>query len=386
MSDTMDTPQMGETMEAPQMGEGATDAPQIETMESTQMGETMEVPAMDAPRMGDAMNGTMKAVSQDELGGPEVLKLVSLPIPEPGVSEILIRVHAASVNPIDGANRETGAFVGKPPFVLGWDVCGRVEAVGPGVTLYKPGDVVFGLLPFPQGHGAYAEYVVGPTRAFVPKPDTLDHVHAAAIPMVGLTAWQALVDTARVGNGTRVLITGAAGGIGHLAVQIAKARGAYVTAVASATDLEFVRSLGADAVIDHNGTDFTDVVRDQDVVLDVVGGDYPSRALEVLKSGGILVSTQPPTLPPVAEAAAERGIRLAGIIVEADQVGLSALAALAAAGKLAPTIAATFPLEEAPAASAIADLAASDGRFPLEEGAAARSGKHGPGKVVLTIG
>ena len=113
------------------------------------------------------MTDTMNAVSQDELGGPEVLKLVTLPIPEPGVSEIVVRVHAAGVNPIDGAQRQTGAFVGQPPFVLGWDVSGTVEAVGPGVTLYKPGDDVFGLLPFPQGHGAYAEYAVGPTRGFV---------------------------------------------------------------------------------------------------------------------------------------------------------------------------------------------------------------------------
>ena len=155
---------------------------------------------MDTPQMGDVMNGTMKAISQDELGGPEVLKLVTVPTPEPGVSEILIRVHAAGVNPIDGANRQTGAFVGQPPFVLGWDVSGTVETVGPGVTLYEPGDDVFGLLPFPQGHGAYAEYAVGPTRAFVRKADGLDHVHAAAIPMVGLTAWQALVDTAGVGK------------------------------------------------------------------------------------------------------------------------------------------------------------------------------------------
>ena len=138
--------------------------------------------------VSQSMNGTMRAVSQDQLGGPEVLKLVTWPTPEPGVSEILIRVHAASVNPIDGAQRQTGAFVGQRPFVLGWDISGTVEAVGPGVTLYKPGDEVFGLLPFPQGHGAYAEYAVGPTRVFVPKPDRLDHVQAAAIPMVGLTA------------------------------------------------------------------------------------------------------------------------------------------------------------------------------------------------------
>jgi NADPH:quinone reductase-like Zn-dependent oxidoreductase len=356
-----------------------------ETMDRAKMDATMDAPAMGDTMSGATMNGTMKAVSQDELGGPEVLKLVELPTPEPGVSEILLRVHAAGVNPIDGANRETGALVGQPPFVLGWDICGAVEAVGPGVTLYKPGDVVFGMLHFPQGHGAYAEYAVGPTRAFVPKPDRLDHVQAAAIPMVGLTAWQALVDTARVGNGSRVLINGAAGGIGHLAVQIAKARGADVTALASAANLDFVRSLGADEAIDYNGTDFTEAVHDQDVVLDVVGGDYPARAVDVLRPGGVLVSTQPPALAPLAETAAERGIRFAGIIVEADEIGMSALADLAATGELVPTIAATFPLEEARAASAMADLAATGGRFPLEEGGAAASGQHGPGKVVLTM-
>jgi len=338
-----------------------------------------------AETMNGGMNGTMKAVSQDELGGPEVLKLVTIATPKPGLGEILVRVHAAGVNPIDGANRETGALIGKPPFILGWDVSGTVQAVGLGVTLYKPGDDVFGLLPFPQGHGAYAEYAVGPTRAFVPKPDRLDHVHAAAIPMVGLTAWQALVDTARVGDESRVLINGAAGGIGHLAVQIAKARGAYVTALASAANLDFVRSLGADEAIDYDGTDFREAVHDQDIVLDVVGGQYPAWALDVLRPGGILVSTQPSTLAPLADTAAESGIRLAGVIVEADQVGLSGLAALAASGKLIPTVAATFPLQEAAAASATTDLAATGGRFPLEEGGAVKSGKHGPGKVVLTM-
>jgi NADPH:quinone reductase-like Zn-dependent oxidoreductase len=334
---------------------------------------------------GNDMNGTMKAVSQDELGGPEVLKLVTLPTPEPGISEILIRVHAAGVNPIDGAQRQTGAFVGEPPFVLGWDISGTVEAVGPGVTLYKPGDAVFGMLPFPQGHGAYAEYAVGPTRVFVPKPERLDHIRAAAVPMVGLTAWQALVDTAGVGEGSRVLITGASGGIGHLAVQIAKARGANVTALASTANLDFLRSLGADAVIDYKTTDFTESARDQDAVLDVVGGDYPAKALEVIKPGGILVSTQPPSIAAIAEAAAERGIRVAGVIVEADEVGMSALADLAATGRLDPAIAATFPLEEASAASAMADIAATGELFPLEQGGAAASGEHGPGKVVLTM-
>src|SRR5262249_17043542 len=137
--------------------------------------------------------------------------------------------------------------------------------------------------------------------------------------------------------------------------------------------------------IDYNGVDFREAVHDQDIVLDVVGGEYPAWALDVLRPGGVLVSAQPSTLAPLAEAAAESDIRLAGIIVEADQAGMSALADLAAAGKLVPTIAATFPLEAARAASAMADLAATDGRFPLEEAGAPETGKHGPGKVVLTM-
>jgi len=309
------------------------------------------------------MNDTMQAISQDELGGPEVLASVSLPRPAPGIGEVLVRVHAASVNPVDTANRERGLF-GQPPFVLGYDVSGTVEAVGPGVTLYARGDEVFGMLPFPHGHGAHAEYVVAPTRVFVPKPESLDHVQAAAIPLVGLTAWQALVDTAGIGEGSRVLINGAAGGVGHLAVQVAKARGAYVIALASAANAAFVRSLGADEVIDYAATDFTDVVSDLDVVLEVVGGDYPAKALDVLKYGGILVSIQPASVPPVVRDAAERGIRVAGLLVEADRLAMTALADLAAAGELVPTIAATFPLDEA---------------------ATAQSAKAGPGKVVLTL-
>ena len=178
------------------------------------------------------MNDTMQAISQDELGGPEVLKLVDLPIPEPGMGEILVRVHAAGVNPVDVKARQTGVFVGEPPFVLGWDVSGTVEAVGLGVTLYKPGDEVFGMLPFPQGHGAHAEYVIAPARAFVPQA-------GPPRPRPGRRAAAGRADRlAGPGGdrpsaaGQRVLIHAAAGGVGHVAVQIAKARGAYVIALA----------------------------------------------------------------------------------------------------------------------------------------------------------
>lgn len=310
------------------------------------------------------MADTMMVIRQDELGGPEVLKAVSVPRPAPGLGEILVRVHAAGVNPADVMNRQAGVFAGDPPFTLGWDVSGTVEAVGVGVTIHRTGDAVFGMLPFPQGHGAYAQFVVGQARAFVPKPDPWDHVQAAAVPLAGLTAWQALVETAGIGEGHRVLINGASGGVGHLAVQIAKARGAYVIALASSTNADAVRSLGADEVITYDTTDFTTLVRDIDMVLETVGGDYPARALEVLKPGGILVSTLPQTLSALGGTAQKRGIRLAGLFVEADRLGLSALAEMAADEKLAPTIAATYPIQEA---------------------GTAQSTQAGPGKTVLTF-
>ncbi|WP_317891419.1 NADP-dependent oxidoreductase [Saccharopolyspora pogona] len=158
-----------------------------------------------------------------------MLREVQLERPVPGLSELLIRVRAAGLNPTDWKHRANEMFIGKPPFVLGWDVSGVVEEVGTGVTLHKPGDEVFGMLPYPHGVGSHAEYVTGPGRVFVPKPSNVDHVQAGAIPLATLTAWQALVETAQLQAGQRVLIHAAAGGVGHFAVQIAKARGAHAS-------------------------------------------------------------------------------------------------------------------------------------------------------------
>lgn len=292
------------------------------------------------------MNDTMIIISQNQLGGAEVLKPVTAPIPQPGISQILVRVHAAGVNPIDKTNRETGMFTGEPPFVLGWDVSGTVAAAGAGVTVHETGDEVFGMLPFPQGHGAYAEYVVAPARAFVPKPANLTHVEAASVPLAGLTAWQALAETSHVGAGTRVLVNGAAGGTGHLAVQIAKSLGAHITAVVSAPNAEFARSLGADDVIDRTTTDYTAVARDLDVILDTTGSD-PVPAFSSLRAGGIFVTLAPPALAPARAEAGRRGIRAATLLVEADRVGMNVIAELAAAKQLVPTVAATYPLQQA---------------------------------------
>jgi len=292
------------------------------------------------------MTNTMIAISQDELGGAGVLKTVTAPVPQPGIGQILIRARAVGVNPIDKANRETGMFLGQPPFVLGWDVSGTVEAVGMGVTVHQAGDEVFGMLPFPGVGGGYAQYVTTPARDFVPKPGNLTHEEAAALPLAALTAWQALVDTAHVGADTKVLVIGAAGGVGHLAVQIAKSRGAHVTAVVSTANADFARSLGADEVIDRTRTDFTATVRDLDVMLDTVGADL-IPALDSLRSGGTLVALSPRAYAAASEEAERRGIRAATLLVEADRLGMTEIADLAAAKQLVPAVDATYPLEQA---------------------------------------
>ncbi|MFG3125084.1 NADP-dependent oxidoreductase [Streptomyces sp. NPDC048201] len=311
---------------------------------------------------------TMRAISQDEYGTPEVLKETELPRPEPGLSEILVSVRAAGLNPTDWKHRATGLFLGRLPLVLGWDVSGVVEAVGYGVTLFKPGDEVFGMLPYPYGVGSHAEYVTGPARAFAHKPDSIDHVQAGALPLAALTAYQALVDTAQVRPGQRVLVHAAAGGVGHLAVQIAKARGAYVIGTASEPKHEFLRSLGADEVIDYRAGDFRDTVRDVDVVLDPMSGDTRVRSLDVLRPGGVLVSLLPGTDPEEAAKAEARGVRVETLLVEADQEGMKAVAELAASGALRAHVEAVFPLAEAAKAHALGETERTTGKLVLTVG------------------
>ncbi|MER7594447.1 NADP-dependent oxidoreductase [Streptomyces hydrogenans] len=307
----------------------------------------------------------MRAISQDTHGTPEVLEQVLLPRPAPGPGQILVAVRAAGVNPTDWKHRAAGLFLGRLPLVLGWDVSGVVEAVGFGVTLFKPGDEVFGMLPYPHGVGSHAEYVTGPARAFAAKPDVIDHVQAGALPLAALTAYQAIVDTAAVGPGQRVLIHAAAGGVGHLAVQIAKARGAYVIGTASAAKHEFVRSIGADEVIDYRTTDFRDAVQDVDMVLDPLSGDTRARSLDVLRPGGVLVSILPGTDPDEAAKAAARGVRVESLLVEADHAGMNAVADLAASGALRAHVEAVFPLAEAAKAHALGETNRTTGKIVL---------------------
>lgn len=298
---------------------------------------------------------TMRAVSQDELGGPEVLHLIDLPRPEPRTNEILVRVRAASLNPTDWKHRRKGGFLGQPPFVLGWDLSGVVEAVGVGVARFSVGDEVIGMLSYPFGHGAHAEYVAAPARWFARKPASLDHVHAAALPLVSLTAWQALIENADLQAGQRVLIHAAAGGVGHIAVQIAKARGTYVIGTASEPKHDYLRGIGVDEPIDYRTTDFAEAVSDVDVVLDTIGRDYSTRSLRVLRPGGIVVSILPTGSNDFYEAAEQANLRAVRMLVDTSHAHLDAIAELAEQGRIAATIAQTFSLEDAAQAHRIGE-------------------------------
>ncbi|WFB05947.1 NADP-dependent oxidoreductase [Streptomyces sp. LX-29] len=307
----------------------------------------------------------MRAVKQKSFGGPEVLEVVETERPTPLGGEVLVRVRASAVNPVDVAVR-SGAYplLGEPPFGVGWDISGVVEEVGPGAR-FKPGDEVFGMPFFPRAATGYAEYVAVPGRQVARKPATLDHVHAAALPLAALTAWQGLVDAAGVGEGDRVLVHRAAGGVGHFAIQIAKARGAHVIALASAARHDFVRELGADEVIDYRTTDFTEVVKDVDIVFD--SNSEGDRSLSVLRPGGTLVSIMQHMDQELAARVEAAGRRFAGVSVEPDYAALEAIAALVDEGRVRPHVFETFPLAEAAAAH---ELVAS-GRVQ--------------GKVVLTV-
>ncbi|MFF7754558.1 NADP-dependent oxidoreductase [Streptomyces sp. NPDC007971] len=308
---------------------------------------------------------TMRVISQDVLGGPEVLKEVHTKRPKPGPNQVLVRVRAAGLNPTDWKHRAFGMFLGEPPFVLGWDVSGEVAETGIGVAAFRPGDEVFGMLPYPYGHGSHAEYVIAPVRALTHKPASIDHVQAGALPLVSLTAWQALTEHADVQPGQRVLIHAAAGGVGHVAVQIAKARGAYVIGTASAGKHDFLREIGVDEAIDYRSTDFTEAVRDVDVVLDTVGGETAVRSLRVLRPGGVVVSILPDGSREFYEEAERLGVRAVQMLVDADRTGIEAIAELAGSGRLRATIAGTFPLVDAAKAHELGDTGRTTGKLVL---------------------
>ncbi|KIF79613.1 NADPH:quinone reductase [Streptomyces sp. 150FB] len=295
----------------------------------------------------------MRAITQDSLGGPEVLKLSEVARPEPLQTEVLVKVHAAGINPVDWKTREGNGMagvLGDPPFVLGWDVSGVVAEVGFGVHTLKVGDEVYGMPWFPRQAGAYAEYVTAPSRQFALKPATIDHDHAAAVPLAALTAWQSLVDAAHVEAGQRVLIHAAGGGVGHFAVQIAKHLGAHVIGTAGAAKHDWLRSLGADELVDYTKVRFEDVVSDVDVVIDLVGDGHDStstRSLKTLRPGGIIVPVPSGGSPELLDTARDQGLRATAFLVEPDGTALARIADLIDAGAVRVEVEEVLPLEKA---------------------------------------
>ena len=297
----------------------------------------------------------MRAITQNEIGGP--LTLADVPKPTPLPTEVLVRVHAAGVNPVDWKTRAGSGMAGLQtfPFINGWDVSGVVEEVGFGVTTLKPGDEVYGMPWFPRAAGAYAEYVTAPSRHFAKKPKSLSHVEAAALPLAALTAHQVLIDTADLRKGQKVLISAAAGGVGHLAVQIAKAHGAYVIGTAREPKHAFLKDLGADEVVDYTKGDYQGT--DIDLYVDLVGGASPAP----VRPGGLFVG-----VPSRADVQIRDDIRTSPILVEPDRAGLEAIAALVESGELRVHVDATFPLEDAEKAHALGETGRTRGKIVLE--------------------
>jgi NADPH:quinone reductase-like Zn-dependent oxidoreductase len=308
----------------------------------------------------------MKAVHIHDYGGLDVLHYEDAPRPTPNPGEVLIRVHATTVNPFDCAVRSgyMGAYFNYTfPLILGTDVSGVVEEVGPGVMDIAPGDIVYTRAGVYRD-GSYAEYVLALAADVAVKPKSLDHIHAAALPHVTLTAWQALIEYADISAGQTVLIHAAAGGVGHIAVQLAKWRGAKVIGTAS-INLPYLKELGVDQAIDYSTTAFEDVVSDVDVVLDLMGGETQQRSWKVLKPGGVLLST---VQPPSQETAASLGVRQ-HMIGSAPPIRktLTEAAQMVESGLLKPFVSTVLPLSEIQKAHKMVE------------------GRHTKGKLVLQV-
>lgn len=299
----------------------------------------------------------MRAVVIHETGGPEVLKLEDIPAPEPQDGQALVRVHAASVNPIDWKNR-SGARPAQLPAILGNDISGTVEVSRAGEL--AEGDDVFGFAL----SGGYAEYALSAPGALARKPPGITHAQAAALPVAGLTAWQALFDRGGLAEGQTALIAGAAGGVGHLAVQFAKRAGARVIGTGSSRNREFVLGLGADEYVDYTKQDVRDAVSDVDVAFDTVGGQTTETLVPVVREGGVLVTI---AAAPPEDAASARGVRAELLIMSPSPEQLARIAAMVEGGDVRIELAEVLDLAEVRRAHELS-----------------QSG-HTRGKIVLTI-
>ena len=310
---------------------------------------------------------TMKAIRIHNYGGPEVLKYEDAPRPQPQAGEVLVRVHGAGVNPIDWKVREghmKDFWPHKFPLILGWDLSGVVEQLGPSPAAagrFKIGDEVYSL-PDPTRDGAYADYIVVRESELALKPKSLHHPRAATVPLAALTVWQSLFDTAQLQPGQRVLIHAGSGGVGHLAVQLAKWKDAYVFATASTKNQDLLRKLGVDEPIDYTQQRFEDVARNIDIVLDTLGGETQERSWSVLEKGGVLVSL---VQPPSEETAKELGVRAALLGAQPNGAQLAEIAKIIDSGKLTPVINRILPLSEARRAHELSQSGHTHGKIAL---------------------
>jgi NADPH:quinone reductase-like Zn-dependent oxidoreductase len=307
----------------------------------------------------------MKAVRIHSYGGTDVLKYEDAPRPIPGKDEVLIRVHATTVNPFDCAMRAgylAGYFNPTFPLILGTDVSGVIEEVGPGVTNLSVGEAVYTRAGVVRD-GAYAEYVIAPAADVAAKPQSLDHIQSAALPHVTLTAWQALFEIADLQKGQTILIHGAGGGVGHIAIQLAKLAGAKVIGTAS-TNYDLMVELGVDQAINYTTTPFESVVHDVDVVLDTIGGDIQERSWSTLKPGGILIST---IQQPSEETAQAHGVRQA-MVYSSPPIGptLAKVAEMVDAGQIMPIACIIFPLQDIQKAHELIESRHSGGKVVME--------------------
>lgn len=309
----------------------------------------------------------MKAVRIHEYGNRDVLAFEDAPMPSITSSEVLVKVVAASVNPVDWKIREGYLKEMVPysmPVTLGWDVSGVVTEVGSDVTRFSVGDSVYSR-PDIKRNGTYAEYVAIQENEVALKPLTISHNEAASLPLAGITAWEALITTAQISAGQKVLIHAGSGGVGTLAVQIAKSRGAYVIATTSGKNKALVESLGADEVIDYQTQNFAEVLSNIDVVFDTLGGDIQESSWSVLKQDGILVSI---VSPPSEEKAKELNVRSAFVFIEPNAPILEELSKLVEQGKLRPVIGAEFALKDIVKAHTLSESGRTVGKIVLYVG------------------
>ena len=305
----------------------------------------------------------IRKVRIHRFGGPDVLQIDEVEPSAADASQVLVDVKAASINPVDFKIRN-GQYPAvkedRLPYTLGRDVSGVVETCGAQATQFKVGDAVFGMVGI--GGGGYAEKVVLDQKAITRKPPALDYVHAAAIPLAGQTAWQGLFRHGQLKAGQSVLIHGGSGGVGHFAVQFAKAKGARVLTTVSTDNVAFARGLGADVVIDYKTQRFEDQAQDLDMVFDLIGGETRERSWKLLKRGGILVST---LTEPSQDTAARHGVRALRYTVEADGRELAEIAELVASDRVKPHVQKTFPLDEARQALTAVEHGGSVGKIVL---------------------